>query len=143
MQGDMDGSYGLIGLMQGLFKQETIEDYTCIKCSINHHLRSQGAQIKSLALRQFLERLVSDRGELDSDQFKEAWREWKRTTGDPSKLTIDFIKRNISRSMQLVKPPTILCIHINRVAYSNIGIEILNSSKVTYPKEFELSQILP
>ena len=50
-----------------MFKKEIIEDYTCIKCSINHYLRTKGASIKSLALKQFLERLVTDRSELDED----------------------------------------------------------------------------
>ena len=94
-------------------------------------------------MRQFLEKLVADRNELDEDSFKDAWKAWKRKTGDPSKLTIDFIKRNISRSMTLLKPSGILCIHISRVTYSSLGYEILNSSKVEYPLEFVLSQILP
>lgn len=129
-------------MMQGLFKTETIEDYTCIKCSIRQHLKSFGARMK-LPLKRFLERLVTDSSDLDEDQFKEAWRDWKQRTGDPSKLTIDFIKRNISRSMQILKPPKILCVHINRVAYSPMGIEVLNSAKVEFPNEFTLDQISP
>ena len=45
--------------------------------------------------------------------------------------------------MQLLKPPSILCVHISRVTYSPYGTEVLNSAKVSYPREFVLSQILP
>lgn len=130
----------LLEMMQGLFKTETIEDYTCIKCSIRQHLQSFGARMRH-PLKTFLERLVSDNSDLDEDQFREAWRDWKQRTGDQSKLTIDFIKRNISRSMQILKPPKILCVHINRVAYSPMGAEVLNSAKVEFPEEFSLDQI--
>ena len=122
--------------MQGLFHTETIEDYTCIKCSIRHYLATKGSKIRSKALKKFLVGLVTDQGDLDEDSFKKAWKKWKQESGDPSKLTLDFIKRNISRSMQLVKPPNILCVHINRVFYSKQGNEVLNSSKVDYPAQF-------
>lgn len=58
--------FDLIGMMQGLFKTETIEDYTCIKCSIRQHLKSFGARMK-LPLKRFLERLVTDSSDLDED----------------------------------------------------------------------------
>ena len=127
--------------MGGLFQAETIEDYTCMKCSIRNHLSFN--KIEDQELKSFLERLVTDRGDLDEDDFKGAWKEWKAKTKNPSKLTMDFFKRNIVRSMQLVKPPRILCVHLNRVTYSSMGHEILNSAHVSYPHEFTLSNILP
>lgn len=45
--------------------------------------------------------------------------------------------------MQIVKPPSILCVHINRVVYSPMGNEVLNSTKVDFPIEFDLSEIVP
>lgn len=45
--------------------------------------------------------------------------------------------------MQLVKPPETLCVHINRVTYSPLGMEILNSAPVKIPRHFTLSEILP
>ena len=98
-QQSMDSSYSLISLLQGLFKQETIEDYSCMKCSIRHYLKTEGPKINNTALKKFLERLITDNNDLDEDSFKEKWRTWKRKTRDSSKLTLDFIKRNISRSM--------------------------------------------
>jgi len=86
-----------------------------------------------------LERLVIDREELDEDQFREAWQEWKARSGDKTRLTIDFIKRNITKSMHLMRQPPILCIHLNRVAYAHTGAEVLNSAKVDYPSEFKLN----
>ena len=36
---------------------------------------------------------------------------------------MDFLKSNIDRSMQLVRSPEVLCVHINRVTYSPMGME--------------------
>ena len=54
-----------------------------------------------------------------------------------------FYKSNIDRSMQLVRAPEGLCVHINRVTYSPMGMEVLNSAPVQIPKSFTLSEILP
>jgi len=45
--------------------------------------------------------------------------------------------------MHLIKPPDILCVHINRVAYSPMGVEILNSARVRYPSVFSLDEVMP
>ena len=140
---DMQQGYNLLGLLSGLFRQETIEDYTCVKCSIREYLKTNGREIKSKALKTFFEGQVDDCNELDEDEFTKQWRAWKKRTRDPSKISFDFIKRTIIRSMQLVKPPEIMCVHISRVAYSPSGVEILNSSPVTFPQAFQLSEILP
>ena len=60
-------TYRLLNMLQGLFKSETIEDYTCVKCSIVHYLQTKGSKINSPAMKQFLEKLVADRNELDED----------------------------------------------------------------------------
>ena len=44
--------------------------------------------------------------------------------------------------MNILRQPTILCIHVNRVSYTDTGHEILNSAKVDFPSEFAFSQIL-
>ena len=63
----MDGGFDLLGMIQGLFQSEVIEDYTCIKCSIKHHLNVNWDKIGSEALKNFLSKLVTDRNELDED----------------------------------------------------------------------------
>ena len=59
----------LLKMLQGLFATETIEDYTCIKCSIRAYLKEEGkaslAKRESASLKRFLERLVAMPGELD------------------------------------------------------------------------------
>jgi len=49
-----DSAFDLKGMLQGLFETETVEDYTCIKCSIKHYLTMQDTKIKSKALKEFL-----------------------------------------------------------------------------------------
>ena len=144
----MNKTYKLVGLLQGLFRPEVVSDYICIRCSVTQHLKFCSKMMQkenqlSASHKAFLESVITDRDELDEDDFKEAWRDWKKKTNEKKQLSIDFLHRRINKSMHLMRLPPILCIHINRVAYAPTGAEVLNSAKVSYPIEFEIGQILP
>ena len=82
--------------MRKHFKAETIEDYICVKCSINRYLRINKNNINK-SLENLLLRVVDDRSSLDEDIFKKQYKRWKAKTGSDVKLKLDFVTTTIQK----------------------------------------------
>ena len=65
--------------------------------------------------------MANDRSGLDEDRFKAEIKSWKKKTGDKSKLKFEFVTKTIQKQTQLYKAPKLLCVHLQRVQYSEFG----------------------
>ena len=74
-------SVDLLNELKKQFNAESIEDYICVKCSINRYMKINSGKINP-QLKAFMYRLASDRSSLDEDRFKEELNSWKEKTGD-------------------------------------------------------------
>ena len=90
------GAISLLSEMRKHFKAEVIEDFICVKCSINRYLRINKDNIDQ-QLKNFLERLVTDRSSLDEDIFKKQFKRWKVKTGKDVKLKLEFVTTTIQK----------------------------------------------
>ena len=94
--GPSSGAVDLLSEMKKHFRAEVIEDFICVKCSINRYLRINKGNLDS-SLEHFLERLVTDRSSLDEETFKKQFKRWKAKTGKNVKLKLEFVTTTIQK----------------------------------------------
>ena len=103
---------------------------------------------KYTEVEQFVEMLVKRQDDLDEDILKEEWTVFKEKyqkdnkNNKGPKLKLKFLQRSISKQSSLVKTPQILCIHLNRVTFSQMGTEILNDTPVLFPNVLDLASCI-
>ena len=78
--------------------------------------------------------------DIDEEEFVKHFKTFKEKTGNKSKHSLNRKKVSISKSLQLLRPPKTLCIHLNRLTYDMNGRVILNRDFVKFPEFLELSK---
>ncbi|KAI9892390.1 MAG: hypothetical protein M1814_001592 [Vezdaea aestivalis] len=123
----------------GLFKSETIEDYVCDRCRLEH-------AIETYARRQ---RLIRDEKELhkiseDLKKLEEAIETDPEKLPEGVKIPDSKLvpKRKISRNVKITKYPKVLAIHLSRSIFDPRFTSTKNSCKVSFPEQLSLGGIL-
>lgn len=92
---------------------------------------------------QFFLSMYQTRG-IDEETFRKKFLNYKNLTNNQSSHELDKIKVSITKKKRIIRPPKSLCLHLNRLAYDNIGNIILNKSYVQFPeKNLDLAQFCP
>jgi ubiquitin carboxyl-terminal hydrolase 16 len=123
----------------GMLKVETIDDFKCDKCRLDHALATKERQLQGTSDPSKREKLESDISKIE-----------KALQDDPEKPPQDADlpdlalapKRRIQRHMRISRFPKILAIHLSRSIYSAASHSTKNMAKVSFPETLPLGSII-
>lgn len=79
--------------------------------------------------------------DLDEEKFVKHFKEFKEKTENTSVLDVDRSYVNIKRERTILKLPSTLSIHLNRLTYDLNGNMVMNNKNVPFPMEMRASDI--
>lgn len=123
----------------GMFRVETIDDFKCDRCRLEHALSYKKKLLASEANPETRAPLFSD-----IEKIQKALDEDPETP--PEGVQLPDLKlapaRQIKRHMRICSFPKILGIHLSRSMYSATSLSQKNMAKVTFPETLPLGGIL-
>jgi ubiquitin carboxyl-terminal hydrolase 16 len=123
----------------GMLKVETIDDFKCDRCRLDHALTYKGTLLNSEIKPEIREQLEFDilkiQQALDEDPEK-----------PPEGVQLPDLKlapaRRIQRHMRISSFPKLLGIHLSRSMYSAASLSQKNMAKVTFPETLPLGGLM-
>jgi ubiquitin carboxyl-terminal hydrolase 16 len=123
----------------GMLKVETIDDFKCDKCRLDHALDTKERQLKGTTDPEKREKLESDISKIEMALEKDPEKPPEDADLPDLKLAP---KRRIHRHMRISKFPKILAIHLSRSIYSVASHSTKNMAKVAFPETLPLGSIV-
>jgi ubiquitin carboxyl-terminal hydrolase 16 len=123
----------------GMLKVETIDDFKCDKCRLDHALGTKKRQLEGTTEPSKREKLESDISKIE-----------RALEDDPEKAPKDADlpgieqapKRRIRKHMRISSFPKILAVHLSRSIYSVASHSTKNMAKVSFPETLPLGSIV-
>ncbi|QDS75277.1 hypothetical protein FKW77_001004 [Venturia effusa] len=123
----------------GMFRVETIDDFKCDRCRLEHALSDKKRLLAS-------ETDAATRAALESDMEKIQIALEEDPETPPEGVHLPDLKlapaRQIQRHMRISAFPKILGVHLSRSMYSATSLSQKNMAKVTFPETLPLGGIL-
>jgi ubiquitin carboxyl-terminal hydrolase 16 len=123
----------------GMLKVETIDDFKCDKCRLDHALDTKERQLKGTTDTKKREKLESDISKIEQALEKDPEKPPEDADLPDLKLAP---KRRIQRHMRISSFPKILAIHLSRSIYSVASHSTKNMAKVAFPETLPLGSIV-
>lgn len=126
--------------LDGMFKIEHIDDFTCDRCRLNHALQTNESRLLRSSL------TSAERSKIQSDNQKIL----TALNKDPEEMPKDVVlpdlstvpKRRISRHTRMATFPRILAIHLSRSIWDPNSVSFKNLAKVAFPENLSLGGLV-
>lgn len=123
----------------GMLKVESIDDFKCERCRLEHALRSKDHELSQATDAEVRERIQSDIVKIRHAMETDPENPPKDVELPDSKQSP---KRRISRHMYISQFPKVLAIHLSRSVYAIGSASTKNLAKVSFPETLPLGGLL-
>ncbi|KAH3973143.1 hypothetical protein HBI56_112410 [Parastagonospora nodorum] len=132
-------STSLNACFDGMLKVESIDDFKCERCRLEHALRSKDHELSQATDVEVRERIQSDIVKIRHTMETDPENPPKDVELPDSKQSP---KRRISRHMYISQFPKVLAIHLSRSVYAIGSASTKNLAKVSFPETLPLGGLL-
>ncbi|KAH3946287.1 hypothetical protein HBH70_062650 [Parastagonospora nodorum] len=132
-------STSLNACFDGMLKVESIDDFKCERCRLEHALRSKDHELSQATDVEVRERIQSDIVKIRHAMETDPENPPKDVELPDSKQSP---KRRISRHMYISQFPKVLAIHLSRSVYAIGSASTKNLAKVSFPETLPLGGLL-
>jgi ubiquitin carboxyl-terminal hydrolase 16 len=132
-------STSLNACFDGMLKVESIDDFKCERCRLEHALRSKDHELSQAAEEEVRECIQSDIVKIRHAMETDPENPPKDVELPDSKQSP---KRRISRHMYISQFPKVLAIHLSRSVYAIGSASTKNLAKVSFPETLPLGGLL-